>query len=471
MDRPNLFSRGSTPPVPSQHQNIQQNNKNTTIDSLFQSISASSPDHPPPIDEVGPDDQPVTDRQNALLFSIDNTTRQPQQLPQQSQPQLQHQQSQQPSQPQHSSQAPQLQPSSQPQALQPQPQLQQVPTPPGSSQRSNASPPQTDTQQKLLEQLMSGSVSKTSCLAILTIFSLLRTSPRTTNYSESQRANPQPGPSPPYTQREEYRNYGQHDQASEASPRLQAVQHSHLTQLQQQQQQQQQQPPSPRKSMFEFTSPFDHLSVKKKPVSTAQPSTISSNNDDSTSWTAIPDPKRQSVENLLENLTRSQPPPTQAHLPAYETYLSGSDFSPPESVSTRAPLPPIPTTKAVLNRGPSPPKTQTLHRPQPRAPDLNSPSPHSQSPQSVTHGTPTRRDKESSPGPRGNSQRPQKNTAKFNNKSQSSPRYFFSYCEKHVSFLLTYYSVRKRRASSLTCHSPSTRFKVVNLLSRRLLLL
>ena len=259
---------------------------------------------------------------------------------------------------------------------------------------------------------------------------MLRTSSRTTNYSE-QRANPQPGSSPPYPQREEYRNYGQHDQASEASPRLQAVQHSHLTQLQpqlsqqqpqqQQQQQQQQQPPSPRRSMFEFTSPFDHMPVKKKPIPTAQPASVASSTDDST-WTNVADPKRQSVENLLENLTRSQPPSTQAHS-VYESYLSGSDFSSAEPVATRAPLPPIPTTKILPHRGPSPPKTQPLHRPQPRAPDLNvnSQSPHSQSPQSV-HGTPTRRDKESSPGPRGNVQRPQKTTAKFN-KSQSSPRY------------------------------------------------
>jgi hypothetical protein len=267
---------------------------------------------------------------------------------------------------------------------------------------------------------------------------MLRTSSRPTNYSEPQRANPQSGPSPPYPQREEYRNYGQHDQVSEASPRLQAVQHSHLTQPQQQQQQ----PPSPRRSMFEFTSPFDHMQVKKKPVPAAQPPSVASSTDDSTSWTTVTDPKRQSVENLLENLTRSQPPSTQAHT-VYESYLSGSDFSSSaEPVSSRAPLPPIPTTKTLPHRGPSPPKTQHLHRPQPRAPDLNvnSQSPHSQSPQS-THGTPTRRDKESSPGPRGNVQRPQKITAKFNNKSQPSPRYLttFFYSEFHVSFSLTYY--------------------------------
>lgn len=253
---------------------------------------------------------------------------------------------------------------------------------------------------------------------------MLRTSTRTTNYSEPQRANPQPGQSPPYPQREDYRNYG-HDQATEASPRLQAVQHSHLAQ----QQQQQQQPPSPRRSIFEFTSPFDHLPIKKKPVPPAQPASIASSTDDSASWSTVTDPKRQSVENLLENLTRGQPPPPQAHPPAYEAYLSGSDFSQAESVSTRAPLPPIPTTKAVPIRNPSP-----RDRPQPRVGDIgvgvgsqspHSQSPHSQSPHSTTHATPARRDNENSPGPRGSGQRSQKPPAKFNNKSQSSPRYFF----------------------------------------------
>ena len=185
--------------------------------------------------------------------------------------------------------------------------------------------------------------------------------------------------------------------------------------------------------MFEFNSAFDHLStsgsVKKKPVPPAQPASITSSNDDSASWSNVTDPKRQSVENLLENLTRSQPPSTQAHLPAYETYLSGGGYSPAEPISTRAPLPPIPTTKDVPNQNSSPlgSSPKTLHRPQPRVADLdvNSQSPHSQSPQSATHGTPTRRDKESSPGPRGKPQKTAATHLKFSNKLQSSPRYFF----------------------------------------------
>ncbi|KAJ7239304.1 hypothetical protein C8J57DRAFT_1565230 [Mycena rebaudengoi] len=97
------------------------------------------------------------------------------------------------------------------------------------------------------------------------------------------------------------------------------------------QQQAQQQPPSPRTSMFDFVSPFDALSgtstgsVKQKPVP-AQPS-VSSGTEESSSWTNLSsDPKRQTVNNLLEHLTRGYP----AQIPAaatYDSYLGGTDFS------------------------------------------------------------------------------------------------------------------------------------------------
>lgn len=88
------------------------------------------------------------------------------------------------------------------------------------------------------------------------------------------------------------------------------------------QSQQQQQPPSPsRKSMFDFVSPFDALAssgssgVKKKPVPEDRGS------DDS--WMgATTDPKRKSMENLMDQLTRSSqgpaaPPPPQHQLDSY----------------------------------------------------------------------------------------------------------------------------------------------------------
>lgn len=82
----------------------------------------------------------IADRQNSLLSLIGASSAvrsQPLSQPVQQQPQPQQQQQQ-----------PQQQPA-------PQPQPQQIPTPPASSQRSNASPPQTETQ-KMLEQMIGG---------------------------------------------------------------------------------------------------------------------------------------------------------------------------------------------------------------------------------------------------------------------------------------------------------------------------
>lgn len=185
--------------------------------------------------------------------------------------------------------------------------------------------------------------------------------------------------------------------------------------------------------MFEFSSVFDHLSssvgVKKKPVP-PQPASASSGNEDSGSWTNVTDPKRQSVENLLENLTRGQPP-TQPQPPAYESYLSGSDFSQVEQSPIRPPLPPIPTGKppVVPNRTssphPSPPKAQTLHRPQPRAAEPNPSQSQFSGPLSFPTGN--RRDKEGSPGPRGGqTQSPGQNQTQTQNtrqKTAAPPKY------------------------------------------------
>lgn len=178
-----LFSRSSTPPnqqpqvtqqsqhQQSQHKQFQHLSNNSSpnlIDSLFNHIS-SPPDHQgqqsPTLDTPSSDnlsasapitpvmpltDEPLNpststnttnaDRQSALLslLSGPGPRSAPVQNPQQSQQLQQTQQTQQ------TQQAQQLQ------------QPQQVPTPPGSSQRSNASPPHTENQKILLEQLMSG---------------------------------------------------------------------------------------------------------------------------------------------------------------------------------------------------------------------------------------------------------------------------------------------------------------------------
>jgi hypothetical protein len=289
-----------------------------------------------------------------------------------------------------------------------------------------------------------------------------RSAPRS-NYSEPQRSSLPAVPSPPYgsaPREAEYRTYNPHDQPSELSQRPQvplahqgpathsapppqqgsltqqgpATQRSPVTQpnpATQQgpattQQQHAQQPPSPRKSIFEFVSPFDHLSsssssIKKKPV----PVQTSGGGEDTSPWTPASDPKRQSVDNLLENLTRGQPPsqPPLSQQPAstYDSYPSGGEFPQGEKMQPRIPPPPLPP-KPIPNRTSSPrsspPKAQA---PRPPFRPADSPaSQHSTLPGSQQAGS--RRDKESSPGPRGFRSKPPLGPSKFA-KNQSSPRY------------------------------------------------
>ncbi|KAJ7470309.1 hypothetical protein FB451DRAFT_1253314 [Mycena latifolia] len=356
-----LFSRGSTPPIapqPSLQQQYShsQNASPNQIDSLFHHLSSSSEHQPEtynsapstPIMSSNDEQPPVSsvststnaDRQSALLSLFSAPVNVNTRGAAASNPQ-------------------------------------QVPTPPSASTRSEASPTHSETQGKiLLEQLMSGN-------------------PPMSNYADPQRGAPvtatAAAPSPPYatSQREgDYRSY-QHESSPDMRSQLPPAQ-------------QQQQPPSPRKSMFDFVSPFDALSstttssVKKKPVP-VQPPSISSGTEESGSWTNLSDPKRQSVDNLLEHLTRStasqMPGP-----PAYESYLGGSDFS--QSEPSRVPPPPLPP-KPVPNRTASPrtspPKTHAQ-----RAPVRVVESPASQQGGSQPAGNGNnRREKESSPGPRG----------------------------------------------------------------------
>ncbi|CAK5279371.1 unnamed protein product [Mycena citricolor] len=361
-----LFSRGSTPPVPTQPSLPPFGNSNASssqIDSLFQQLTASAPEQTqsegyhsgPATPGTSNDEQPAStssvpnsnaDRQSALLSLLSG------------------------------------QPNPRPA---PPPNPQQVPTPPSASSRSGTSPTHNETQGKiLLEQLMSGN-------------------PPMSSYSDSQRSMPAAGhnPSPPFSSSSqgEYRSYQQ-----ESSPDLQQ-----RVQAPPAQSQQQAQPPSPRKSMFDFVSPFDALSAtatastKKKAV----PPSVSSGTEES-SWTNLSDPKRQSVENLLDHLARStasQMTTSQMSVapsygaPAYESYLAGSDFSQsdPAPPPSRHVLPPAPAPKVVANRPASPRAPSPKSHPQRGAVrTADSPAGSNQ-----TAGSNNRRDKESSPGPRG----------------------------------------------------------------------
>ncbi|TFK67911.1 hypothetical protein BDN72DRAFT_842508 [Pluteus cervinus] len=405
-----LFSRGNTPPTqpPFPAPVLQNDSAQSHIDSLFQQLAAPSDQahtlsqrssqqsqpqsepHPtsssaPVTPAAPPVDEPIStppapsssasaaDRQSALLSLLGGPP-------------------------------PALASRPQPAAGTSQPT--QVPTPPGPAQRVESSPSHNEAQGKfLLEQLMAGN-------------------PPRSNFVETQRNPPAVAvPSPPYgpSPREgDYRQYVQHEQPAETSQRGQGG----LPAAAPQPPPIQPQPPSPPKSMFDFDSPFDHLSpsgsVKKKPVP-PQPSSVSSGNEDS-GWPNITDPKRQSVDNLLEHLTRGpvvQPPP-----PAYESYLMGSEYAQIEQVQPR-PQPIPPPQGKVVPRAPSPrsspPKVQA-QRPQQR-PEFAPPQQVPISAVPLQHESNGRRDKESSPGPRGLRSKGPVGQAKASgpNKIQSSP--------------------------------------------------
>ncbi|KAG6832704.1 hypothetical protein H0H92_012276 [Tricholoma furcatifolium] len=387
-----LFSRASTPPPQQQQQILQpaasSGSSPSQIDSLFHHLTQQtvSDDYSSSASLMSLTDEQASssnsnstnaDRQSALLSLLSGA----------SQPRAQ-----------------------QPPPAPPAPPVpQQVPTPPGSSQRSGSgSTPTHEAQGKyLLEQLMAGN-------------------PPRSNYMDPQPALA--APSPPYAPSlhdGEYRTYNQAEVAPEANQRANVLQQVlpppppqlPIIPIQQQQPppppppQQQQIPhqsppqettPSPRKSMFDFVSPFDHLSastssaVKKKPV--PQPPSVSSGNEDS-SWTAISDPKRQSVENLLEHISRGQ---LQPQLPPAPAPYDPFDLSQAEPVTSRAPPPPLPP-KPIPNRTASPPPRSSpppkthVQRTQGRVADV----PISGSVSGSQHGG-GRRDKEGSPIPRGN---------------------------------------------------------------------
>jgi hypothetical protein len=283
--------------------------------------------------------------------------------------------------------------------------------------------------------------------------------PPRSNYPESQPTSmPAAAPSPPYgpSQHEgEYHPYSKQDQPSEVSQRSQGPLLP------------QQQPPSPRKSMFDFVSPFDHLSsssstIKKKPVP-AQTASVSSTNDDSGSWTAVSDPKRQSVDNLLEHLARGQPSvsqPTQAQSTSYESFLNTGEFSQAEKAPTQSrvpppPLPPKPVPNRTTSPRSSPPKNQA-QRTQNRPAD----SPASQQGILPASYQGARRDKESSPGPRGGFKKGPNTQSKFA-KNQSSPRHVQSGPCKSISTLIRFYPAPRPKQLFSMYPSHWTTFKLL----------
>ncbi|KAH0830388.1 hypothetical protein J3R83DRAFT_1782 [Lanmaoa asiatica] len=318
-----------------------------------------------------------------------------------------------------------------PSAISP-PQQQQIPTPPASSsQRSGQSPSNNSESQGkiLLEQLMAGQPIP-PFLLVLVALHLLRlasmaswdyidtfftdpfdsAAPRS-NYSDPPAVLPPLPPAPlqqppvePYLPSD---GYAPQDTPRELPPPPQPVPVSHP---------QQHSPPSPRKSMFDFISPFDALASNLEPHSWT-----------SASLGSLNDPKRKSVENLIDQLTRAQAPyPTaQPPSPSYDPYSTTDDYSQvdanqstlqqPQQQSRPMPPPPLPPKPpGRLSPRASPPKLSVQQQPQ-RPQGRSTESPVGQP------VAPVRRDKEGSPGPRSNWKNDARAKVANKGKSQSSP--------------------------------------------------
>ncbi|TCD61419.1 hypothetical protein EIP91_008453 [Steccherinum ochraceum] len=384
-NRENLFSRGpSPPPQPHQHfqsPSLQNNDQHVSpapsirevapgpapnhLDSLFHNLAAPSQRQPSPhpphvvnnnlyagsqeapasgpatpasvtagsVASTGSTSNPNTDRQNALLSLLGSVT------------------------PQNTVHQPNPQPSA------PAP-PQQVPTPPGSAPR--AGPSNSESQGKiLLEQLMSGNVSKFSVDPAVAAAQPL---PGSGGPSPTYLPN---HPEPPHDSGERYG--GEISYSGPEPPHEPSGSPSQSAQ-------QQQRPPSPRRSMFDFVSPFDALQgsaavqAKRKPAPT-QPPVAGGSEDNSWNTPVAIDPKRKSVENLMDQLTRGQapltPPQVQA-LNAYDPYTPTEEPSHAQGEQYQArasrPLPPQPAQATGSPRS-SPPKVAMAQRQQRRSAD------------------------------------------------------------------------------------------------------
>ncbi|EPT05944.1 hypothetical protein FOMPIDRAFT_1026825 [Fomitopsis schrenkii] len=237
----------------------------------------------------------------------------------------------------------------------------QVPTPPGSAQRSGGINSSESQGKLLLEQLMSGNAPRY-------------------NYPEplypSIAPNP-PGPSPPYVTNTS--ETGAHHDAGDVAPsEAPPIAYGPPTaDLLGPPPAREQRAPSPARTQFEaFVSPFEALAntsgAKRKPPPSQQPSMQSSAEEFSFPSLTI-DPKRKSVENLMEQLTRGQAPQPasvqqQQQFPSYDPYAPSDDLmqqAEPAQARASRPLPPQPAHAPSPPRA-SPPKQQVQVRQQQR---------------------------------------------------------------------------------------------------------
>ncbi|EKM55623.1 uncharacterized protein PHACADRAFT_256363 [Phanerochaete carnosa HHB-10118-sp] len=263
---------------------------------------------------------------------------------------------------------------------------QQVPTPPGSAPRVG----QTSNEQTkfLLDQLMSGPKYNNE--------------PQPSTYPPLASGGPSPTYLPSNADSQSH-SQGEFYSAESYGPSEQ-IQPSEYPEAPLNNQTNQR-PPSPgRRSLFDFVSPFDALASppqqsKRKPVPPQQPPSTDSTGD--SSWTNVTmDPKRKSVENLMDQITRGQgplQPPAQSVTAQFDPYAPSEELSTPqaEQAQTRAsrPLPPHPTQQQQQSPRASPPKVPAQARQQRQSVDSPIGPP---APQGSYYQQP-RKEKESSP--------------------------------------------------------------------------
>ncbi|KAH8117243.1 hypothetical protein DFH11DRAFT_1724294 [Phellopilus nigrolimitatus] len=128
------------------------------------------------------------------------------------------------------------------------------------------------------------------------------------------------------------------------------------------------QPPSPsRKSMFDFVSPFDALastvaaasSGKKKPDPVAL---APEPRDSEDAWTSLAaDPKRKSMENLMDQLTRSQGPQLPPPQRQLDSYSPEPGTPPSEPIQFQSKVQYAPKSQAPGSPRGSPPRAYVHH--------------------------------------------------------------------------------------------------------------
>ncbi|KAH9060084.1 hypothetical protein EDB87DRAFT_1562339 [Lactarius vividus] len=269
---------------------------------------------------------------------------------------------------------------------------QQIPTPPGPSGPPNRTGPTTAANNEsqgrfLLEQLMAGNAPRSNV-----------------SDTSQQRLSPPTGPSPTYPlvapQQSEISSYYESELVTPQNTTAEVIQAAAPAG-----QSQMQGSPQPNKTMFDFVSPFDALASSsvapiRKPAPPVSHQQGPSEPFEDT-WSSVIDPKRRSVDNLLEQLSVSKvPAPPSAHpVPAFDSPDEETPITEPvQSKAASRPLPPKPTQAPSPRGSPpkiSPPARRDVQAPEPPlGPQVGPTLSH------VSTGQ-AQREKESSPGPRG----------------------------------------------------------------------